>query len=62
VRVLEKILNLIGLKIIRPMKHESKMTNEELMYVAEWSEKIGFYHLAKIFITELEKRGLIKKE
>jgi hypothetical protein len=59
--VLEKITNFFGLKITKPMKHESKMSNSELLHVAEWSERIGFYHLAKIFIAELEKRGLIKK-
>jgi len=58
---LEKILNFLGLKIIKPMKHESKMSNQELLYVAEWSEKIGFHFYMKILIKELEARGLIKK-
>ncbi len=44
------------------MKHESKMTNEELLYFYEWAIDIHFSSLAKDFQKELEKRGLIKKE
>lgn len=42
------------------MKHESKMTDEELIYTAEWAVKIGFNFLAKELIKEIQKRGLFK--
>jgi hypothetical protein len=42
------------------MKHESKMTDNELLYVAEWAEKIGFFFLLKELLIELQKRKLIK--
>jgi hypothetical protein len=59
---MDRILNLFGLKIIRPIKHESKMTNQELLYHYEWAINIHFNILAKEFLKELEKRGLVKKE
>jgi hypothetical protein len=62
VSLIDKILSFFGLKIVRPMKHESKMTNEELLYFYEWAIDIHFSSLAKDFQKELEKRGLIKKE
>ena len=44
------------------IKHESKMTNEELLYIYEWAINIGFLYLAKTFLKELKKRGLVKNE
>lgn len=42
------------------MKHESKMTREELIYAYEWALNIGFYFLARDFLSEMKKRGFIK--
>jgi len=57
----EKILNFFGLRIIRPLKHESKMTNDELLYHYEHFLNSGFAALSKDFLVELEKRNLVKK-
>ena len=58
---IDKILSLFGLKIVRPLKHESKMTNEELLYFYEWALNINFNALANDFLKEMEKRNLVKK-
>jgi hypothetical protein len=58
----EKILNIFGLKIIRPLKHESKMTDQELLEYYEWAINIRFNVLAGDFLKEIEKRGLVKKD
>jgi hypothetical protein len=61
VNFLEIFLNFFGLKIIRSLKHESKMTNKELLYYYEWALNINFNTLAEEFLTEIKKRNLIKK-
>jgi hypothetical protein len=61
VSFLEKFLNFFGLKIVRPLKHESKMTNDELLYHYECFLNSGYTVLAKDLLAELEKRGLVKK-
>jgi len=61
-QLIDKILGLFGLKIVRPMKHESKMSNEELLSHYEWAVNINFTTLAKDFLVEMEKRRLIKKD
>jgi len=57
----EKILNFFGLRIIRPLKHELKMTNEELLHYYNWTVRENFNTLSKDFLEEMEKRNLIKK-
>jgi hypothetical protein len=52
----------MGLRIVRPMKHESKMTNEELIYFYNWAVGIGFNQIARDFYKELIKRKLIKED
>jgi hypothetical protein len=61
VSFLDKILNFLGLKIVRPIKHESKMTNDELLNYYEWALNLNFTFLAKDFLEEMEKRNLVKK-
>jgi hypothetical protein len=60
-QLIDKILGFFGLKIVRPMKHESKMTNEELFSHYEWAVNANFTTLAGDFLKELKKRGLVKK-
>jgi hypothetical protein len=44
------------------MKHESKMTNQELLHYYEWAINIRFNVLAGDFLKEMEKRSLVKKD